>query len=69
MWAGRRRISRWAQNAVWVVNQSDGTVSRIDPTSARLETTIKVGGTPNSIAVGDGLVWVTFDSVARSLGR
>jgi hypothetical protein len=40
-------------------------VSRIDPNAGqglgRVVRTIRVGGTPSSIAVGAGLVWVTVD--------
>lgn len=48
-----------SNNAVWVVNSGDGTVSRIDATTGEVVATIEVGGSPQSIAVGEGGVWVT----------
>ena len=45
--------------AVWVANAGDGTVSRIDPASAKVVETIEVGGSPAGIAAAHGLVWVT----------
>jgi YVTN family beta-propeller protein len=46
--------------AVWVVDDSDHTLTRIDPASenAVLETT-PLGGAPSAVAVGGGAVWVT----------
>lgn len=44
--------------AVWVANARDETVSRIEPETLNV-TTIAVGGTPGDLAaVGDG-AWVT----------
>ena len=45
--------------AVWVANTLDGTVSRIDPATRRVVATIRVGGLPRGVAVGDEAVWVT----------
>jgi streptogramin lyase len=42
--------------AVWVAN-ADGTVSKIDPVSARVVRTIRVGRSLGGIAVGEGAVW------------
>lgn len=49
---------------VWVTNNDDGTVSRIDPRTNRLDATIRVGAYPDAVAVGAGAVWV----VARGEG-
>ncbi len=43
--------------AVWVANAIDGTVSKYDPNTGRVDT-VAVGGTPTRIAVGAGSVWV-----------
>jgi serine/threonine protein kinase len=45
------------QGAVWVVNVSDRTVSRIDPDSKSVRTA-PAGGDPRSVAAGEGAVWV-----------
>ena len=47
------------EQAVWVANAGDGTVSRIDPVSVEVVETIEVGGSPAGIAAARGLVWVT----------
>jgi class 3 adenylate cyclase len=46
--------------SVWVAS-GDGTVSRIDPLTAKVVETIPVGGSLGGIAVGGGLVWVAVD--------
>jgi YVTN family beta-propeller protein len=43
--------------SVWVANQRDGTVSRVDA-DTRHTTTIDVGGDPSSLAFGAGSLWV-----------
>jgi YVTN family beta-propeller protein len=43
---------------VWVANQGDDTVNRIDPTTGNVTRTVPVGGLPDGIAVGPGAVWV-----------
>ena len=52
--------------AVWVTNEIDDTVYRIDPTRARRSTHRGVYS-PRSVAAGDGDVWVTIGgaTVAR----
>src|SRR5437762_3162090 len=46
--------------SIWVANKGDGTVTRIDARSRKVVETIGgFSGTPQSIAVGDGAVWVT----------
>jgi streptogramin lyase len=44
-------------NAIWVPNNDDGTVTRIDPATNRART-VNVGGSPWVIGVGDGSVWL-----------
>lgn len=57
------------EGAVWVVDDADHTLTRIDPASenAVLDTTT-LGGQPSAVAVGAGAVWVTnaeHNTVAR----
>src|SRR5262249_50335325 len=47
------------EGSVWVTNNLDGTLSRIDPRTNRVVQTIKVGGNPTWIAVSHGRLWVT----------
>ncbi len=47
--------------SVWVANARDGTVSRVDPATRKVET-IRVGGSPQSLAVAGGRLWVTVDA-------
>jgi peptide/nickel transport system substrate-binding protein len=55
--------------AVWVTDDSDNTLTRIDPESANAVTaTTAVGREPTGVAVGHGAVWVANtqdDTVAR----
>jgi YVTN family beta-propeller protein len=55
--------------AVWVTDDTDNSVSRIDPESANAVTaTTPVGQGPSAVAVGEGAVWVANthdDTVAR----
>jgi YVTN family beta-propeller protein len=58
------------EGSVWVLNQTDGTVSRIDPQTNSVVATIAVSSTPvdgGDIAVGCGAVWARVDDelVAR----
>jgi virginiamycin B lyase len=48
------------ENGIWTLNQNDGTISHIDPTSNKLIATIdgKVSGPGGDIAVGANKVWV-----------
>jgi YVTN family beta-propeller protein len=50
------------EDAVWVGNVYDGTVSRIDPDTAGVVATIPVGPGPLTVAVGEGAVWVDVHS-------
>jgi ABC-type transport system substrate-binding protein/class 3 adenylate cyclase len=45
--------------ALFVANQNGGTVSRIDPATARVRT-VRTGHRPTSSAVAGGLVWVSL---------
>ena len=49
------------EGSVWVLNQGDGTVSRVDATTGKLLATIPAGipGLGGEIAYGGGSVWVT----------
>jgi virginiamycin B lyase len=55
------RFMAVGDDAVWVLNQKDGTVSRIDPESSSVVATVQVsdgrirGG---DIAAGDNTVWI-----------
>ena len=53
--------------SLWVVNDFDNTVSRIDPASGSVQT-IPVDGAPTAIAVGAGFVWVASTGT-RSVDR
>ena len=44
--------------SVWAANSVTGTVSRIDPATKRVIATVSLGGTPRSVALGAGRVWV-----------
>jgi YVTN family beta-propeller protein len=59
------RFMTVGEDAVWVINQDDGTVSRIDPETDTVVATIQVsqGRIPGGdIAAGDGAVWVRTES-------
>jgi serine/threonine-protein kinase len=44
---------------LWVINQGDSTVSRIDPDSGEVTSTKSTLGIPSGVAVGEGAVWIT----------
>jgi YVTN family beta-propeller protein len=44
--------------AVWVANEEQGTVSRVDAAARRVVQRITVGRDPAGVAAGDGVVWV-----------
>jgi YVTN family beta-propeller protein len=46
------------EGAVWVANNEQGTVSRVDPAARRVVQRITVGRDPAGVAAGDGAVWV-----------
>jgi YVTN family beta-propeller protein len=45
--------------SVWVANDGDDTVSRVDPSTDRVVATIAVGHGPGAVTTGSGRVWVT----------
>jgi YVTN family beta-propeller protein len=45
-------------NAVWVANSLDGTVSRIDPATDRVVDVVPVGESPIDLGLAGGAVWV-----------
>ncbi|HKO84608.1 MAG TPA: BTAD domain-containing putative transcriptional regulator, partial [Actinomycetota bacterium] len=47
------------EGAVWVANEEQGTVSRVDAATRRVVQRITVGRDPAGVAAGDGAVWVT----------
>ena len=49
----------YGAGALWLASYDSGTVIRVDPQSGNIVKTIRVGGHPSGIAVGDGRVWVT----------
>src|SRR5205085_10966480 len=51
------------QGSVWVTNQGDDTVTRIDAASHRIQTKIGVTS-PNAVAVGADTVWIANDDGA-----
>jgi YVTN family beta-propeller protein len=58
---GGARFLALTEQAVWVMNQTDGTVSRIDPDVNRVVATIRVSEDPilgGDIAATDASVWV-----------
>jgi virginiamycin B lyase len=55
---------RYLDGSVWVRNNPDGTVSRIDPTTNAVVATIKVGDGEGDIADGDGSIWVASSEPA-----
>jgi YVTN family beta-propeller protein len=47
-----------SQDAVWVANAAQGTVSRIDPATNTVTKTIQVGRNPIRLVAGFGSIWV-----------
>jgi peptide/nickel transport system substrate-binding protein len=55
-----------AFGSIWVANQFDGTVSRLEPSTGRVAATIPVDGGPNALGASAGFIWVaneTDDSI------
>ena len=48
----------FGEGAVWVTNRTDGTVSRIDPETNAITSTVEVGAGPVALAAGEGAIWV-----------
>jgi streptogramin lyase/tRNA A-37 threonylcarbamoyl transferase component Bud32 len=44
---------------LWVINQGDSTVSRIDPENGEVTSTKSTLGIPTGVAAGEGAVWVS----------
>ncbi|HEY7661002.1 MAG TPA: serine/threonine-protein kinase [Actinomycetota bacterium] len=44
---------------LWVINQEDSTVNRIDPETGEVTTTESTLGIPTGVAAGEGAVWIT----------
>jgi YVTN family beta-propeller protein len=57
-----------AEGAVWVANEADGTVSRIEPVDNTVSARIKVGSSPDAIAYGEGSIWVV-NRLSHSVSR
>jgi YVTN family beta-propeller protein len=60
------------QDAVWVANAAQGTVSRIDPATNTVTTTIQVGRNPVRLGAGFGSIWVanqTEQTISRIEAR
>ena len=51
-----------SQDAVWVANAGQGTLSRIDPTTNTVTRTIQVGRNPIRLAAGFGSIWVANET-------
>jgi YVTN family beta-propeller protein len=51
-------------DAVWVVNSGDGTLSRIDAETNKVERTVRIGQAPVGIVLAEGLLWVTVQAQA-----
>jgi YVTN family beta-propeller protein len=49
----------FGEGGVWVANQLDRTLTRIDPETGDIVATIGVGNEPQRVAAGQGGVWVT----------
>jgi ABC-type transport system substrate-binding protein/DNA-binding SARP family transcriptional activator/streptogramin lyase len=64
--AGPGRIAA-GFGSLWVVNDFDSTVARVDPASGNVQT-IQVDSDPTAIAVGGGFVWVASTGT-RSVDR
>ncbi len=54
--------------AVWVANNEDATVSRLDPQTAHVQATIPVNSGPVALAFADGVLWVAGEH-AHTVGR
>jgi YVTN family beta-propeller protein len=50
------------QDAVWVANAAQGTVSRIDPATNTVTRTIPVGRNPVRLSAGFGSIWVADET-------
>ena len=55
-------------DSVWVTNQADGTVSRINVETNEVSQLLEAGSQPSGIAIGDGFLWIV-DTVGAALLR
>ena len=54
------------EGAIWVTDQHDAAVYRIDPRTNEVVATISLRGVPKGLVVGEGAIWVaTLDGLAR----
>ena len=51
-----------AFGSIWVTNHLDGTVSRVEPSTAAVQATIPVGEGPSALAEAGGSIWVANES-------
>ena len=45
-------------SAIWVLSRTQGTITRIDPSTKESTGVVQVGPTPVGLAVGNGAIWV-----------
>ena len=55
--------------AVWIPEPRRDTLVRVDPVTGRIETRIPVSGTPQSVVVGEGAVWVSTAGAHSAVWR
>jgi peptide/nickel transport system substrate-binding protein len=56
------------EDAIWVTDPTDKTLTAIDARSLQVTDRLNVGGAPGAVAWGDGAVWVA-DSADRTVAR
>jgi len=49
-------------DTLWIADALDGTLTRVDARRRRAAATVRVGGAPREVAVGDGVVWTAGDA-------
>jgi len=50
------------RDSVWVTNEGDSTLSKVDPSTSQVVASAPVANAPRSVATGGGAVWVVSDS-------
>ena len=48
---------------VWVANSRDGTVARVDPKSAQVVDRVRLGFSPDGVAITTDGVWVSLHTL------